>query len=57
MTDAKPVPDPDTGKPTDVPVVFDAAQLFRGKREIYIDFDGLRYRLRITRRGKLLLQK
>ena len=31
--------------------------LFRGKREIVIEHDGVRYRLRITRRNKLILQK
>ena len=34
-----------------------ADELFGGKREVWIDLDGVRYRLRITRRGKLILQK
>lgn len=34
-----------------------ADDLFGGKREVWIDLDGVRYRLRITRRGKLILQK
>ncbi|AMV29660.1 Hemin uptake protein hemP [Gemmata sp. SH-PL17] len=34
-----------------------ADELFAGKREVWIDLDGVRYRLRITRRGKLILQK
>jgi hemin uptake protein HemP len=38
------------------PVVL-AAELFRGRREIVIEHDGARYRLRITRRNKLILQK
>jgi hemin uptake protein HemP len=38
-------------------VVIDARQLFRGEREIVIEHDGVRYRLRITRRNKLILQK
>ena len=37
--------------------VIDAEILFEGQREICIDLDGVRYRLRITRRGKLILQK
>ena len=37
--------------------VVDARQLFRGEREIVIEHDGVRYRLRITRRNKLILQK
>lgn len=39
-----------------LPVV-DALQLLAGKREIHLDFQGTRYRLRVTRRGKLILQK
>ena len=37
--------------------VLQADELFAGKREVWIDLDGVRYRLRITRRGKLILQK
>jgi hemin uptake protein HemP len=32
-------------------------ELFGTSREIWIELDGVRYRLRITRRGKLILQK
>jgi hemin uptake protein HemP len=32
-------------------------ELFQGQREICIEHDGKRYRLRITRRNKLILQK
>lgn len=39
------------------PVVVDARQLFGGQREICIEHEGVRYRLRITRRNKLILQK
>ncbi len=34
-----------------------AAELFGDSREVWIEHDGVRYRLRITRRGKLILQK
>ena len=34
-----------------------AEELFGERREIWIELDGVRYRLRITRRGKLILQK
>ena len=34
-----------------------AEDLFGDRREIWIELDGARYRLRITRRGKLILQK
>jgi hemin uptake protein HemP len=37
--------------------VFLAADLFGDRREVWIELDGVRYRLRITRRGKLILQK
>jgi hemin uptake protein HemP len=32
-------------------------ELFGDNREIWIEHDGERYRLRITRRNKLILQK
>lgn len=34
-----------------------AVDLFGGEREVWIEHDGIRYRLRITRRNKLILQK
>jgi hemin uptake protein HemP len=37
--------------------VVNAEQLFQGQREIVIEHGGIRYRLRITRRNKLILQK
>ena len=37
--------------------VFHATELFGDSREVWIELDGVRYRLRITRRGKLILQK
>ena len=39
-----------------IPVV-QARELLRGQREICIVLDGERYRLRITRRNRLILQK
>lgn len=39
------------------PRVIDAAELFQGSREVRIEHEGVRYRLRITRRNKLILQK
>lgn len=52
--DANPLPDagPDEASP-----VVQAKSLFGDSREIVIEHDGERYRLRITRRGKLILQK
>lgn len=35
----------------------DAQQLLQGKNEVYLILDGIRYRLRRTRRNKLILQK
>jgi hemin uptake protein HemP len=39
------------------PIVINAETLFRGEREVVIEHAGVRYRLRITRRNKLILQK
>ena len=39
------------------PRLVDAIELFRGSREVWIVHAGVRYRLRITRRNKLILQK
>jgi hemin uptake protein HemP len=39
------------------PVVVEAQLLFAGQREVVIEHEGVRYRLRITRRNKLILQK
>ena len=39
------------------PKIVSAQQLFEGQREICIEHDGEVYRLRITRRNKLILQK
>ena len=37
--------------------VLRASELFGDTREVWIEHEGVRYRLRITRRGKLILQK
>jgi hemin uptake protein HemP len=37
--------------------VIEAEKLFRGSREVWIEHAGVRYRLRITRRNQLILQK
>jgi hemin uptake protein HemP len=39
------------------PRVIDAGALFQDDREIVLVLNGVRYRLRITRRNKLILQK
>jgi hemin uptake protein HemP len=39
------------------PRVLDARQLFGDRHEVWIEHEGVRYRLRITRRNKLILQK
>ena len=45
-------------EPDDKPErVLRAEDLFVDRREVWIELDGVRYRLRITRRGKLILQK
>ena len=59
--DAKDPPQPERQPelPRDViqPKVIQTKDLFGTEREICLEHDGERYRLRITRRGKLILQK
>lgn len=43
--------------PEEQPRVLAAELLFAGAREVLIEWNGEHYRLRITRRGKLILQK
>ena len=54
-------PDKPAAKPDHAPVpaapVVDARTLFGDRREVVIEHEGVRYRLRITRRNKLILQK
>jgi len=49
--------EPRQAETTPSPPVLRAEELFQGCREICIEHDGKRYRLRITRRNKLILQK
>jgi hemin uptake protein HemP len=46
----------DVADPGDAPII-DVADLFGDRREVWLELDGVRYRLRITRRNKLILQK
>lgn len=58
MTDDDDTDTPSNGEePTESPKVIPAAELFGDAREVMIDFHGEQYRLRITRRNKLILQK
>jgi hemin uptake protein HemP len=61
MNDPKQLPSPTSDSPAgaskDSPKVVSAQELFAGEREICIEHEGERYVLRITRRGKLILQK
>lgn len=54
-------PPPDPGPQRQVPAidvpVLKAEELFRGRREVCIVYGGVYYRLRITRRNRLILQK
>jgi hemin uptake protein HemP len=43
--------------PDATPKIVSTQALFEGQREICIEHEGERYVLRITRRGKLILQK
>lgn len=48
---------PNPKRPAEKPRVIDAAVIFQGTREVWLELAGVRYRLRITRRNKLILQK
>lgn len=39
------------------PKRLDSYELFEGEREVLIEYEGGVYRLRITRKGKLILHK
>lgn len=39
------------------PLAIDSARLFANKKEVWISHSGERYRLQITRAGKLILTK
>ncbi len=53
----KPPPQSEAKESTEKPRVIDADAIFQGAREVWLELDGIRYRLRITRRNKLILQK
>ncbi len=48
---------PPEGDADSSPRVVSTQELFAGEREICIEHEGEKYRLRITRRNKLILQK
>jgi hemin uptake protein HemP len=50
-------PDSKGDQSVDAPKVVKTHDLFNGQREICIEHEGEQYRLRITRRNKLILQK
>jgi hemin uptake protein HemP len=54
---SQPAPKLQANERTDKPRVIDADAIFQGAREVWLELDGIRYRLRITRRNKLILQK
>jgi hemin uptake protein HemP len=49
-------PTPEQPRRETLPIL-STQELFRGRREIWIEHEGVCYRLRITRRNKLILQK
>lgn len=61
MTDAKDIPErrPQTSADQESPLapIIDTNTIFQGRREIWIEHAGVRYRLRITRKNRLILQK
>ena len=48
---------PTTADASEEPAVIPAERLFGATREVWIDHNGVRYRLRVTRRGRLILTK
>jgi hemin uptake protein HemP len=57
-SDERPEEDDDGALPMPVEIpVIDAVKLLGDHREICLELDGTRYRLRLTRRNKLILQK
>lgn len=40
-----------------LPLVYESDRLFKGQKEIIIQHEDASYRLRITRQGKLILNK
>jgi hemin uptake protein HemP len=57
MADAEPTREPTDRPPAEGERILRAEELFGERQEVWIELDGVRYRLRITRRGKLILQK
>lgn len=57
MDDNTNPPKPQPTPPVEAPPEVAAETLFGEHREIVLIHEGERYRLRITRRGKLILQK
>lgn len=58
LTDSKPdTPESHNPATPEETSVIDAATIFRGRREVWIEHAGVRYRLRITRKNRLILQK
>lgn len=57
MDQELPKVDERAGEPAAPVRVVRAEELFGDRRELWIELDGIRYRLRITRRGRLILQK
>lgn len=53
---SQPEKEPQPSQPSAVRII-PARELFQQEREICIEHDGIRYRLRITRRNRLILQK
>jgi hemin uptake protein HemP len=59
MSESKDLVEQKTSPPSENPPprVWRAEELFAGDQEIWIEHSGVRYRLRITKRNRLLLQK
>ena len=53
----RPTPPNEDEPRAEAPPIWDATILFGSAREVWIEHHGERYRLRITRRGRLILTK
>jgi hypothetical protein len=59
LEDGQPEPPPGQSPPADEggPLVYTAAELLQGRREVWIEHGDSMYCLRVTRSGKLYLTK
>ena len=57
MSDEPSKPPANSTPPASTPTIISSSELLQGRKELWIDHGGVLYRLRLTRSGKLILQK